>query len=43
MLACRSRTGQQYDLEDYPHQLRPGFEEGFDPDMYVMTYTVDGG
>jgi hypothetical protein len=29
MFLCRNRTGQEHDLEGYPHQFRPGFEESF--------------
>ena len=35
MPKCRSRTGQEHNLEGYPHQFRPGLEERFDPDMHI--------
>ena len=40
MLTCRRRTGQEHDLEDYPPELRPGFEECLDPDMNIRFHAL---
>ena len=35
MFTCRSRTGQEHDLEGQLQQVRPGIQEGFHADMYI--------
>jgi len=40
MTTCRNRTGQEHDLEVYPHELRSGFEECLDPDMDIRFHSL---
>jgi hypothetical protein len=43
MITYRIRTGQEHDLEEYPPEIRTGFEECLDPDMNIRLISVADG